>query len=394
MNCSHISEKLVDYLYGELAADARAAFETHVQGCENCRREVTALDRARTTARTALRGALDQPAPAQVRSRVLEAAAAAAARGHGHRAAVPAQTVEPKAAAETRSTAPGPKSVGGFWQWLPPRPWVIPAFAAASAMTVFVIARQVVLQPEKVIEIEAAQLPPPSPAQSPHPFPEETDQPPKGKADLSLEGRERSDQPALGGGILRDSIAKKGTVPQRRAPSSPPRAQATAPAVSSRWATPPPPASKEPAARAFEMAPPPSPRMQRKAAPPVEAAADHARAEAAFETVLEPAPSAASTSGAEEASLAKSRPAGATAGAAERPRAPAPAVRKKAEASSADEAAGAPWDELVRRADRLFREGSRVEAAATYRELLRRFPEHPDVPLWKRRLVELTATAP
>jgi hypothetical protein len=42
---------------------------------------------------------------------------------------------------------------------------------------------------------------------------------------------------------------------------------------------------------------------------------------------------------------------------------------------------------LLQRADRLFAEGRWAEAAATYRELLRRDPRNEDAERWRRRLV-------
>ena len=43
-------------------------------------------------------------------------------------------------------------------------------------------------------------------------------------------------------------------------------------------------------------------------------------------------------------------------------------------------------DELIRRADRYYGEGALNEAAVAYRELLRLFPAHKNVPQWKQRL--------
>ena len=44
-------------------------------------------------------------------------------------------------------------------------------------------------------------------------------------------------------------------------------------------------------------------------------------------------------------------------------------------------------DALMQRADRLFAEGRWAEAAALYRELLRRDPRSDDAERWRRRLV-------
>ena len=44
-------------------------------------------------------------------------------------------------------------------------------------------------------------------------------------------------------------------------------------------------------------------------------------------------------------------------------------------------------DSLLQRAERLFAEGRWTEAAALYRELLRRDPRNDDAERWRRRLV-------
>ena len=61
--------------------------------------------------------------------------------------------------------------------------------------------------------------------------------------------------------------------------------------------------------------------------------------------------------------------------------APAPSAASSAPAAPAD-----PARPLAQRADQLLAARRYVEASAAYRDLLRRFPDHPSVPQWRTRL--------
>ena len=71
-NCEDISAQMIDLLYGELAADARASVDAHVAGCARCRSELEGFERTRAVAR---RG-LDEAPPARARAAIMQAAAA------------------------------------------------------------------------------------------------------------------------------------------------------------------------------------------------------------------------------------------------------------------------------------------------------------------------------
>ncbi len=75
MSCEQIDAQMIDFLYGELPAAERAAFEAHVAGCARCRSEVDAFGKTRTLARAAL----DEAPPSRVHDAVMRAAREAAA---------------------------------------------------------------------------------------------------------------------------------------------------------------------------------------------------------------------------------------------------------------------------------------------------------------------------
>ena len=79
MKCSDVSSLLVDFLYEEMPAAERREFLAHVEDCPACSAEVKAMSSTLGHARAALRGPLDEDPPARVRPRVLAAAQAAAA---------------------------------------------------------------------------------------------------------------------------------------------------------------------------------------------------------------------------------------------------------------------------------------------------------------------------
>jgi len=134
LTCAEAKDRLVDYLYGALAANDRAAFEAHSSACEACRGEADAIQRTLGQARAVMRGDLDQAPPVRVRSVVMQAAA---------------QAVQAR---------PQGEDPGGWKAWLR-RPWFIPMFAAACTMMFFVLTREVVTDPKLVARHFEAQAP-------------------------------------------------------------------------------------------------------------------------------------------------------------------------------------------------------------------------------------------
>ena len=132
MTHEQIDEQMVDFLYGELPADARAAFEAHVAGCERCRREVESLGQVRAVARTVL----DDAPPARVHDAILRAAREAAA---------PAK----EAKKEARKVEPARASL---WDWLRGK-WAFPALATVGALTVFILGSRLFLNPNTAREL-------------------------------------------------------------------------------------------------------------------------------------------------------------------------------------------------------------------------------------------------
>ena len=49
-NCEDVSAQMMELLYGELPADARASVDAHVAGCARCRAELDGLEKTRTVA--------------------------------------------------------------------------------------------------------------------------------------------------------------------------------------------------------------------------------------------------------------------------------------------------------------------------------------------------------
>ena len=62
-----VRERLSAYLDGELTAEERREVAAHLEGCEECRRELALLKRL-----DAALGSLDAPAPARLAERVLD----------------------------------------------------------------------------------------------------------------------------------------------------------------------------------------------------------------------------------------------------------------------------------------------------------------------------------
>jgi anti-sigma factor RsiW len=156
MNCAQVKEQLVDFLYGELPAEARSSFTEHLHGCPACKAEVASYQSTLGSARTALGGPLLEEAPTRVRLAVIAAAKAAA------KPASPAEVKQPSSRDEF-----------GFFARLWRTPWFLPAFGAASIATVVFLVRVLkdpeVLPGQRPHSIDERALVAPGPAPSPEP---------------------------------------------------------------------------------------------------------------------------------------------------------------------------------------------------------------------------------
>ena len=151
-NCEDVSAQMMELLYGELPADARASVDAHVAGCARCRSELEGFEKTRAVAR---RG-LDEAPPARARAAIMQAAAA-------HLAAQARPAARKPAAPEHVS----------FWDRVRAR-WAFPTLATVGAVAVFLIANRVFLNPERTLELHgAAETPAAAPAEpAPIPAPE------------------------------------------------------------------------------------------------------------------------------------------------------------------------------------------------------------------------------
>ena len=59
-NCEDVSAQMIELLYKELPADARATIDAHIAGCARCRAELEGFEKTRAVARQALD---DSPPP-------------------------------------------------------------------------------------------------------------------------------------------------------------------------------------------------------------------------------------------------------------------------------------------------------------------------------------------
>jgi len=130
MNCAQVKEQLVDFLYEEMPAEARASFAEHLRGCPGCSADLASYKKTLGQARAALGGPLSQEPPARVHLAVLAAAQAAAAKPAPAKRS--ARTDEP-----------------GFFARLLRTPWLLPAFGAASIATAVFLVR-VLKNPEVI----------------------------------------------------------------------------------------------------------------------------------------------------------------------------------------------------------------------------------------------------
>jgi len=130
MNCAQVKEQLVDFLYEEMPAEARASFAEHLRDCPACTADLASYKRTLGQARAALAGPLAQEPPARVHLAVLAAAKAATASS---------------TAAKRSARAENP----GFFARLMRTPWLLPAFGAAGIATAVFLVR-VLKNPEVI----------------------------------------------------------------------------------------------------------------------------------------------------------------------------------------------------------------------------------------------------
>lgn len=451
MTFSHddIRERLVDFLYGELDAEARAAFDTHVKECEACRGDVTLAEEARRIGRAVARAPLGDEVPARARMRASDAARAAAA------VAMPAAVVS-----QTRpggASGTGAPRGPGWFERLRGR-WTLPTFATVAAMAALLLVRGTIFREAKQ-PLGARSVtepgPPPSPEVAPA-APSYAQEPaaaarrredapkagfarpserhrgssagPRGSGDSLFDGQAIANMPgggalvgegggagptkgdgfrAIGGlGAAASSdrpIAKrvaakpgKGLRPLERNQPSRPGGSSQTEGVGRRVDVVDSLLGRAASDRDEEMATastPPAGTPQRQAAPPsAESAAADDRADQGRRSLAAPAPSAPAAAAPPEFAT----------------KPPSPA--KKAKTATADStndslgdsaggaARAAPADAaadsvaaLVRRADAAMAARRWNEAAALYGQLVSRYPAHVAVPAWRKKLAAVRA---
>jgi len=387
MMCAEVKERIVDFLYDELSPEACSAFAQHLDGCPACKAEVASFQKTLGNTRVALRGPLSQDPPMRVRLAVLEAAQAAKVSA--------AQSAPAARARRARSTS---ASDDGFFTRLLRSPWFLPAFGAASVATVVFLVRVLknpeVLPGQQPHAIEESNVETPTPALAPVPVDEAI----AAKSDRAITGGKGStagsppakDFAALGMLAGRDRSASG--MAKRKARTEPDRGTGEA-SLGLRDS------SSVQAQDSDRFAEPPPPRPVPPTAPEPATVAATARSGAASQAAPAAGPASAAAGrrvtkaqGADDRDLDDfgddhlAQPALAKKKAVESQReegaeVDAPAAREKAERH-----AGASLDDSVRKAERLFASQDWNAAADAYRDLLRRFPSHKDVPKWRDRM--------
>ncbi|HXJ19859.1 MAG TPA: zf-HC2 domain-containing protein [Polyangia bacterium] len=336
-DCEQTRSLMLELLYGELSATARAEVQAHVSGCPGCQTELAALESTRSLARQTL--AADAP-PARAHAAIMRAAAAA----------VPV----------LRTPAPARLSL---WSRLKGK-WTLPTLATVGAVAVFLLASRIFLEPEKTYERGRQGLAPPAEAPA--------------TAPAALAPAQAS-QPAAQAGARAKHEALEPAVESNAHLAAPARAHrhpVAATASSGKGGLAAPRRSMDdllddevrsaPAARAFS--PPPAP-------------ADKPERKPAKKGFVDP------FGGLGAAESERDRAGGAPAAKAEAP--PAPVMASPPPAAAPAPARSAPasrHETLAARADRLFAEQRWVEAAAAYRDLLRSDPGNPAAAQWRQRL--------
>ena len=400
-------DTLIDYLYGELPQDERAAFEASLAESPLRRREYEALRDTLHVARSGL-GQLETSPPPRVRLAVERFA----------------QQQERSRAAQVTLWS----RLVTFWR----NPVLVASLGFVTVVALAVINRRTVFAPQRELERD---LPNSAPAgdepqgvrarerPADHERDEARNVPGAGESPLPAASRAATnqpahdsaatDQPARGGAVLdrrareptgavrREAPPAKRAVPEPSAPSlgraereyaQPPPARASqatpAPvtrpiaAPSSRAAPSPEHEYAQPPSAASEFAEPPSGYGANRApSSPPSAASGYAQppGSASQSRTRNASPAAA-------ASKASAAPARGEAEAADEG-VPAP-VARESQASrddSADQAQTAP-DPLVKRAQQALAEGRASDAVQAYRELLARYPADPRASQWQKQL--------
>jgi hypothetical protein len=411
MTHEQIDEQMVDFLYGELPADARAAFEAHVAGCDRCRREVESFGQVRAVARTVL----DESPPARVHDAILRAAREAAA-------AAPAKEALKEPKKEAKKAEPARASL---WDWVRGK-WAFPTLATVGALAVFILGSRLFLNPNTVHQLgRPAPMSEPGASTPVLERPMESTGAPRMVEKLApaapattpapAEGAPRDEVPAHTAHVRRrlaaeaKTAANDGARPARAAKRSinddalsgffgsgagareksakrddrleglgDPARDKAAPTGGAGYAEPPAPVAEKPQS---DIRPASRALAKKKAVSAVEDMEEdrvQAKEEAAPATSLrgtgqvyaQPPPPAAAP-----APAAASRP------------------RSRAEEAESDSVVEeqAARETLVQRADRLFTQGRWAEAAVAYRDLLRQQPNSPDAERWRRRLAAARA---
>ncbi|MES1172176.1 MAG: zf-HC2 domain-containing protein [Bacteroidota bacterium] len=429
-----VQQRLIDFLYGELDGDARAAFDAHVAACESCRAEVTAFEQTRAAARRVVRAPLDEPVPTAVHARVVEAVARAVAGG-GEGARATAARVAP---GEMERRRAGDVPAGSrWWDWLRAR-WTIPMFATVAAMGALLLVRETIFREvrrplgDTTAGDAVVGTPPVAPGGKDIPGDEGTSvgesagdrgrgsaqgAPPSVQAEPKTEATtsrprrapnvprssfkakadsQAKDRIALGG-LKKKSADKPSDGAALEAARSPAKRalsddlarlrEATPAAERSRWVEQPmaelekraPAVDQEADEERGRFAQPPPPVAPRAAQAPAAAAPRAAATSLPRRSgdLVDEAPAAPSAADLDErkGSANAGRPSGSSSGAA---------------------SAGGGVDEpaaLAARAERFMGAGNWSQAVAAYRDLLRRFPRHVSVSAWRKRLASAEAAA-
>jgi hypothetical protein len=377
-------ERMVDYLYEELTGDELSAFEAYLSESAEARRELSALQSTLRIAREALaQGSAEEP-PARVRAALLEAAQA--------------QVLEPQRAARTTRALASVAEDRSFWSRLRAS-WLLPTLgvAAAVALVVFGKNREAPMPSSERTAPNAVN----TPAQG---SPSSEREAPSAPAERSPSADEPAASPptaaeseasARASGRLAEG-ARQPADRQRAATTRAARAPATGFAV-------PPPAWV--AKRKSELPTQPKPRRAEAPAQPSAARSD------ALDMLDEPpanrdkraAKAIGSAQGApleEPAMNDVLRMAPAAAPAAPAARAPAPTQDfvddllsdslEGAKSVPADDAVAHSVTALLRRANEHVAAKRWPQAAADFRELLRRYPADARAPSWKKQLALVT----
>jgi hypothetical protein len=364
-------ERLVDYLYEELAGEELQAFEAYLRESAAARRELAQLQATLRTARQGIAESSEDEPPARVRHALL-----AAAEAH-------ARASEPRAV----QTGAEPER-GGLWGWWRAS-WLLPTLGVAAAVGLVVFGKhstslQVERAPAPIVTPQPAEpaaevaSPPPPPAAPSTAQPAASEPQPQAAANSAQpQAAATTAQPAASRGLAagaRDATQPARTTAPRRASRAPAQGFALPPPAWDAKRAPEAPAKQEApshpdalsmpgAARARSPQPAPSARQDKASAAPAAAPSQAADALEGSDTL----------SGLAEPVQADAVPS--AYGSAD------DSARKPAQ----QQAARAP-DTLVRRAHDFLVAQRWQQAAADYRELLRRYPADSRAAVWKKQL--------